>query len=267
MSKGYKHLSDAVAEECDIPPAQAKALISLGAVYVDRMRRLDNQAAAAGTYLRVHTKPRRFATPNHDKKNLIIFENENFLIANKPQGLPSHPTLDNAKENLLFILQDHTPVFITHRLDQFTAGLILFAKTQTFQRQFSKCLERRLAKKEYLTITHGPLPLGPMIDYMSPKPVTPRALTADLKPGWKYCELQVLTSEKAKNGYFESRLQLITGRTHQIRAQLASRGQPIIGDASYGSALPLLKFPTLIAQKLEFPGPLKEPWSFSLPTR
>lgn len=243
---------------------KAKELLELGAVYVDRIRATGDKEIKEGAYLRVHCRPRRFEIRNADRRRLVFFENQDFLIANKPKDLPTHATLDNAKENLLYLLASHGQVLLTHRLDQFTSGLMVFAKTAEFQRRFSHWLSRGLVRKEYIAWTEHALAPGRMVDFMDPTPAAPRKLSPQPLPGWKICELEVLACENKGGRGFRSRILLGTGRTHQIRAQLAARGCPILGDALYGSKLDNPVKPSLTAAALAFPRDNRSLWYFRL---
>ena len=88
--------------------------------------------------IRVHTKPRRYDC-NFKWEALIIYENDFCLILNKPSGIPSHPLIDNVIENSLTQTSRsrNYPLYITHRLDTLTSGLIVYAKKQQFVKSFN----------------------------------------------------------------------------------------------------------------------------------
>lgn len=243
---------------------RAKELVELGAVYANRMRVTEDPGIAKDVYLRIHCAPRRFTITNADRRRLVFFENDLFLIANKPKDLPTHATLDNAKENLLALLSTRSQVLLTHRLDQFTSGLIVFAKTPHFQRQFSHWLSRGLVRKEYAAWTEHAVPLGRMVDFMNPTPEAPRRIAPQPLPGWKLCELEVLSCDDKGGKGFLSRILLKTGRTHQIRVQLGARGRPLLGDTLYGSRLDNQVKPSLTAAALAFPRDNRSLWYFRM---
>ena len=97
-------------------------LLDRGAVYVDGRRARADQTLAAGQVLRLHTRPKRYIVPDADL--VVLLETEDLLVIDKPSGLPTHATLDNALENAAHLLaaQRGTEVFVTHRLDIPTRG-------------------------------------------------------------------------------------------------------------------------------------------------
>jgi 23S rRNA pseudouridine1911/1915/1917 synthase len=216
------------------------ALLRLGAIYLNGKRIFENTQLTEGDYLRVHAQPRRFKVPA-DISDLILFEDDYFIALNKPQGIPCHPTLDNSFENLLNLLSldRNQGYFLCHRLDIGTEGVLLFAKSkeiQTYMMQHWKDV-----KKIYQAQTHGPQ-LKPQLlrHWMRPHPRAPKILASKQVENWQICELNILSSKLTKISeelYFnEYEIELLTGRTHQIRAQLSFEQNPILGDTMYGSS-------------------------------
>lgn len=83
-------------------------LLSLGAVYVNKVRVRQDTWIAVGDYVRHHPKPRRFDIDCVAWRERVLFENEDFRILNKPAGVPVHATIDNARENLVHALEQAT---------------------------------------------------------------------------------------------------------------------------------------------------------------
>lgn len=233
-------LYEVVSQLPDLSPERAKELITLGSVYVDHLRRLDTDfPVPAQALLRVHSKPRRFLK-NWNWSERILWENSNLLVLNKPSGIPCHPTVDNAVENILAQLQQQisTDIFLTHRLDVPTSGLLVFAKNKKSQTNFNRGLVEGKIRKIYSAIIPAPgLPPGKILHYMEKSPRAPKKVTPHETPNSLHCELHILQNSPLSSGHVELEIELITGRTHQIRAQLSASGFPILGDTLYGGSL------------------------------
>jgi len=245
-------LSSVLSQNLGLSPKQTENLLWLGAIYgnKERLKCSQNQQIdpliESGTYLRVHVEPKRFPLDLETLRGRIVAETDDFLVANKPGGLPVHPTLDNIQENLLTGLQNilDRQIFITHRLDVGTSGLLLLAKTQAEQSRINILFQNSQVKKIYRATVHGVnLPLGEVTHYMKPSDRSPREVqpfTAQGQiSGWQLCKLRILDQEEVFANHSEVVIELLTGRTHQIRAQFGQMGFPILGDQMYGSPVVL----------------------------
>lgn len=214
-------------------------LLKLGAIYINNERQVQDLNIIEKQLFRVHTKPRRYNC-QLDWKSLIVYENEDFIVLNKPSGIPSHPSVDNIIENSLTqaSLAQGIPLLITHRLDTLTEGLIVYAKNSRFVKSFNQQLQEQTIEKKYVALveTNQELP-SRIIHYMEPSARAPKNVSPTFTEGWAFCELEILEQKKISAELSWVKINLLTGRTHQIRSQLSQMGAPILGDQLYGSKL------------------------------
>jgi 23S rRNA pseudouridine1911/1915/1917 synthase len=213
-------------------------LLDLGSIYLNHERLKKNSSVSEGDYVRVHTKPRRFPVNDGQWRKRVLFINEHFLVVNKISELPVHASVDNIKENLQSYLQEEfkRPVYVTHRLDVPTRGLIVYALSPEFQTEFNKLLIQREMTKIYRARVEGEgIKRGILKHFMEPSPRAPKKVQREFQEGWQECLLEILDVQTVSEGVSELRIKLLTGRTHQIRAQLGCEGYPILNDHAYGA--------------------------------
>lgn len=236
-------LSEILYDEYSVTASNFKLLIDLGAIYVNNERQTKDGFVFQKSTLRVHLKPRRYNC-DYPWKSLIVFENDFCLVLNKPSGIPSHPTSDNALENSLTqtSLARKIPLFVTHRLDTLTSGLIVYAKKQSFTKSFNIQLQERTIRKKYVALIESSNKLpSRLTHYMNPAPGSPKKLSDIAIEGWAICELEILEQKEMSSNLSWVKINLLTGRTHQIRSQLSHLQAPILGDSLYGAKLPFQK--------------------------
>jgi 23S rRNA pseudouridine1911/1915/1917 synthase len=172
----------------------------------------------------------------------ILYEDNHLLFVNKPAGLLTQPTeeCDQSLESLAkayikerYEKKGNVYLHAVHRLDKETSGIVLFAKTSKALSRMNEAMRLRQIQKYYMALIEGTL---------KEKKGT---LTHHLSHGSHKAELgfgkeSVLVYRVLKEGDGLSlvEVELETGRYHQIRAQFAARGHPIVGDKKYGSTYP-----------------------------
>lgn len=214
----------------------AQELIDFGSVYINHQRATTNTVLKKSDYVRIHRKPRRFHVNSIDWQQRFVFENDQIVIVNKPAGIPCHPTVDNIKENLLFDIEKTLgkKFYITHRLDIPTQGLLVLAKDKLTQNLINTGFAERKIKKIYQAHSNSnPIALGLHEHYMIKSPRAPKTILNQKENNTDTCQLIVHQITDCGK-YFQYKIELLTGRTHQIRAQFSHLGAPIIGDLTYG---------------------------------
>lgn len=316
---------------------EAKSLIEIGAVYhrvspsdiisqddliahykvsqVKPQRLLADIIVQKNDYLRVHTTPRRYPTHTIDWGNRIMLDKKDFMIIDKPAGIPSHPTVDNFYENVFEGLKLHfnlKELYLPHRLDTDTSGLLMFGKNKRSigrignlfrNRYISKIYRTVVVSSTYMTSSSSPKCLQSLLQnqvlthYTKPSLISPKVFSSIATDGSVACYSRVvgvspvLTKSYAEwltwlnslptpplpNGtneyegpyepgihgfqspdirfahafnswldnclsknetvitFCEIELELLTGRTHQVRGQMHSMGEGvhIAGDLMY----------------------------------
>lgn len=227
-------LIDFLRRETRLEEKRLLELIDLGAVYLEgRRERSPVARVKPQSLIRLHSTPRRYEAL--DLRTRIVFEAADYLLLDKPSALPVHALTDNLKENVLHLLQVQLgrPLFITHRLDVETSGLLVVALTAEAQSRINSQIADRKVKRLYRAQVDQDVEVGEYVHFMEPSPTAPKRLSTEPRESWLVCRLAVRGSCRLING-FELDIELFTGRTQQIRAQLAALGAPILGDVIYG---------------------------------
>lgn len=258
-------------------PPRAAELLGLGAITLNGQRLESDSPLKKGDHLQIHLTPTRFPVEEVDWKATVVAQTEDYLVVRKPSGIPVHATPDNLRDNVLFQLRAllGETLLVTQRLDAPVSGLMVLAKTQDFQREFNGYLSEGKVAKTYRALTVKPVPKGRHVHFLNPDETTPRQVSAEAKPQWQRAELEILDSRSvllpaSHLPFTDVTVRLITGRTHQIRAQLGALGAPVVGDKLYRSTVRYSKLKygrgiALAATELAWPGSptfkLPPPWS------
>ena len=201
----------------------------------------------------------------------LIYENEDLIVANKPAGIPVEgPNPDTLLNRVCKVLynsghwQAGRPPRLCHRLDTGTSGLVLLAKTPAAEAFLTDSIRQRTIRKRYLCVTFGRphLPAATLHDYLL-KDAEAGIVRVVNKPCPGAREIITAYDTLAVSGRLALlRVELVTGRTHQIRAHLASIGCPILGDSKYGNHAAnrelRLKYQALCAWELAFPAHIQD---------
>lgn len=190
----------------------------------------------------------------------IVYEDDALLVINKPAGLVVHPGAGSPDGTLLNALLHHDTKLaaipragIVHRLDKDTTGLLVVARTLQVHAELIRQLQARTVKREYEAVVCGVLTGGGKVDAPIGRHPRDRVRMAVVTSG-KPAVTHFRVIERFET-YAHVRVQLETGRTHQIRVHMAHIGHPLLGDAIYGARVRLPKNPDehLKAVLREFP--------------
>lgn len=177
-----------------------------------------------------------------DYKITVLYQDEFVIVACKPYGVLSED--DGKKVNMSSLLQEQTgcvSIYPVHRLDRTTQGVMVYAKTKEAASALSAQIQRGEMKKTYLAAAEGvpDEPSGEYVDWLYfDRRKNKSYVVKRGRKGVKEARLQyevLKSAEQDGKPISLLRIRLLTGRTHQIRVQLASRKMPLIGDRRYGS--------------------------------
>jgi 23S rRNA pseudouridine1911/1915/1917 synthase len=201
----------------------------------------------------------------------VCFEDEHVVVVNKPAGMVVHPAAGNWSGTLLNGLLARYPASvqlpragIVHRLDKDTSGLMVVAKTLAAQTALTRMIADRVVRREYCALVHGRVAatLTTVDAPMGRDPVS--RVRMAVVAGGRPSRTDVRLIEAGAISAILCRLH--TGRTHQIRVHMASRGHPLVADEVYGGRVALgLNRQALHALRLAFDHPIHgQPLAFDM---
>lgn len=205
----------------------------------------------------------------------ILYEDEHLLAVDKPAGVVVHPSYRQLVGTLMHGLREHgrewpdgTRPSLVGRLDQFTSGVVVVAKTAAVHAALQRALASSRGAKDYLAVVYGRVRVGhgQVALPLASDPSDRRrvvALEAHDPDGAASLTLYARMARAAapSTGLALLRCRLVTGRKHQIRVHLAARGWPLVGDAVYGGPLwSQVRDATLSAALKAFPRQALHAW-------
>jgi len=242
-----------------LPASLAQKYIRIKRIKCNGARAERDTRLKTGDVLQLYINDEFFDKPREDNAYLtvatpklnIVYEDENILLVDKRPGLAVHPhdgaeygrTLIDHIQAYLYQKREWSPrgensfvPALCNRIDRNTGGIVIAAKTAEALRVMNQKIKDRELDKRYLAIVEGtPRPSrGSLRGYLFKDAKKNRVFVTDIpQPGSKTCQTNYVTLASSQ-GLSLVECELITGRTHQIRAQFAHAGHPLLGDGKYG---------------------------------
>jgi 23S rRNA pseudouridine1911/1915/1917 synthase len=174
----------------------------------------------------------------------ILYEDSALIVLNKPPGLVVHPGAGNPEGTLVNALLHHAPELanvpragVVHRLDKDTSGLLVVARTLAAHTHLVAQLQARTVKREYFAIVVGVMTAGGTIEAPVGRHRSERTRMAVVQGGREAVTHYRVLERFRGHSYLKVNLE--TGRTHQIRVHMAHLHYPLVGDPTYGGRLRL----------------------------
>lgn len=195
----------------------------------------------------------------------IIFEDESLIVVEKSSGLLSMATDRNKEKTAYHILNDyirksnpHGHVYILHRLDRETSGIMMFAKNQKVQETLQRNWDEMILERKYVAVVEGEpaKPSGTIESYMTEGNSFVVHSSGNAETG-KLAITHYRTIQAGRN-YSLVELELTTGRKNQIRVHMQEAGHPVAGDKKYGARTNPIRRLALHAFKLRFIHPVTQ---------
>ncbi len=243
-------LSDSLAQ---LSKGKIRKLIVAGAVYLNGKRvRIASKEMQSRACIEVFIDFDKLKGSDSKAKDVlfqmsaarILFEDEWLIAVDKPSGLPTQPTVDEARENLFGVIkrflaerEKQTQVYLGlhHRLDRDTSGVVLLAKSRDANPGLASLFSAHRIEKKYLALTWRAAELPPQAwnvkNYLGRLSKSQRFGAVRAGGDFAHTEFRLLETFP-KGLLIEARP--LTGRTHQIRVHLTEGGLPIFGDSVYG---------------------------------
>ena len=242
-----------------LPASLAQKYIRIKRIKLNGGRAERDTRLQAGDLLQMYINDEFFDKPREDNAYLtvaapklnIVYEDDHILLVDKRPGLAVHPhdgaeygrTLIDHIQAYLYQKREWNPrgenaftPALCNRIDRNTGGIVIAAKTAEALRVMNQKIKDREMDKRYLAVVEGTPrpPKGSLKGYLFKDAKKNKVFVTNTpQPGSKTCQTNYITLA-SRQGLSLVECELITGRTHQIRAQFAHAGHPLLGDGKYG---------------------------------
>ncbi len=235
--KSDGELLDYLVNNIDMPRKKIKEYLTHGSIYVNNSRTTKyNYPVYSGNTIVIDTKSKNKVILPFE----ILFEDDHIIVVNKPSGLLTIAT-DNEKYNTLYHIvrnylvskNKNNRIFIVHRLDKDTSGVIIFAKDEHTKNILQDNWNDYVKLREYICVVHGKLKEKDkkIVNYLA-ETKTKLVYTTTKELG-----VEAITNYevvKENKDYSLVKVVIKTGRRNQIRVTFKDLGNPIVGDKTYG---------------------------------
>ena len=230
-------LLDYLYNNLDMPKKKIKQYLTHGAIFVNNVKiRQYNYPIINGMEIVINTDSK-------NKKVLpfeVLFEDDNIIVVNKPAGLLTIATAKEKEKTLYHIVSDYLKsnnhsarVFVVHRLDKDTSGIVVLAKNESIKRQLQDNWNEYVTLREYVAVVHNKLKNKSGRIVQNLKETKTNLVYVTKKDDGK----EAITNYnvvKENDKYSLVSINIETGRKNQIRVAFASLGNAILGDTKYG---------------------------------
>ena len=230
-------LLDYLYNNIDMPKKRIKQYLTHGSIFVNNNRTTQyNYKLIPGMNIVIDTD-------NKNKKELpfnILFEDEHIIVVNKPSGLLTIATAKEKDKTLYHIVREYlvsknrnARVFIVHRLDKDTSGIVVLAKDEKTKNKLQENWNEYVSLREYVAVVHGKLKKEEDRIVQRLKETKTNLVYISRNDEGK----EAITNYnviKENDNYSELSIKIETGRKNQIRVAMATIGNPIVGDKKYG---------------------------------
>ena len=221
----------------DMPKKRIKQYLTHGAVYVN------NNRTTKYNYKLIPGMNIVISTDNKNKKTLpfdILFEDDHIIVVNKPSGLLTIATNKEKDKTLYHIVREYlvskdrnAKVFIVHRLDKDTSGIVVLAKDEKTKNKLQENWNEYVTIREYIAIVHGKVnkEKDTIIQKLKETKTNLVYVSRDKDGKEAITNYELI---KSNDDYSELSIKIETGRKNQIRVAMATIKHPIVGDKKYG---------------------------------
>lgn len=209
-------------------------LLELGCVYINNERVLNpSHEVALGDLIRVHSFPRRFQIPT-DLKSRVVSETQDYLVIDKPAGIPTEEVVDNINENLVTVMREllGAALFPVYSVDLGTAGLVVLAKSEERCEEFKLAFKEGRVVRSFIAFIEQPVTSENSNESIQIRRCIQQTAGTDLinegRASW------AIVGEPLARVY-RVEIEQTSGRPGEIRDFFAALGSPILGDVKRGS--------------------------------
>ncbi|MBP5679149.1 MAG: RluA family pseudouridine synthase [Bacilli bacterium] len=231
-------LLDYLYSHLEMPKKRIKQYLTHGSIYINNRKTTQyNEKVVPGMNIVITTDSKSTKTLPFD----ILFEDSHMIVVNKPSGLLTIATEKEKERTLYHIVREYmadknknAKIFIVHRLDKDTSGIVIFAKDEKTKNQLQEHWNEYVSLREYVAVVHGAVEKekDQIVQYLN-ETKTNLVYVAKNKEG-----KEAITNNevlKKTEEYSLLKITIETGRKNQIRVALSSINHPIVGDKKYSN--------------------------------